>query len=68
MGFDQVKNLMGVPDFNETYEKNGETIQVLYYRTQRTKKDGITTKDECTPLIFKQSILSSWGEMAYKQI
>jgi len=68
MSFVEVKTIMGIPDFNEVYEKNGETIQVLFYRTHRTKKDGLTTKDECTPLIFKENKLVSWGEAAYSQI
>ncbi len=68
MAFEDVKKIMGIPDFNEVYEKNGEIIQVVFYRTQRTKKDGLTTKDECTPLIFKKNKLVSWGENAYKMI
>lgn len=63
-----VQSRLGVPDFNETYDKNGETIQVLYYRTQRLHKDGLTTKDECTPLVFKQLKLVSWGDRALSQI
>jgi hypothetical protein len=68
MSYHDVKNLMGVADFNESYQKNGEQIQVLFYRTNRLHKDGLTTKDECTPLIFKNNQLVSWGENAYKQI
>ena len=64
----EVINRLGIAEFNETYEKDGETIQVLYYRTQRKHKDGLTTKDECTPLIFKGGLLKSWGEMALAQI
>ncbi|GLX86785.1 hypothetical protein tloyanaT_30380 [Thalassotalea loyana] len=64
----EVVNRMGVAEFNETYEKNGETIQVLYYRTQRKHSDGMTTKDECTPLIFKGGLLKSWGDIALGQI
>lgn len=63
-----VQNQFGVPDFTETYNKNGETIQVLYYRTQRVHKDGLTTKDECTPLVFKQLKLVSWGDNALGQL
>lgn len=68
MTLSDVQHLMGVPDFNELYDKDGESIQVLYYRTQRTQKDGLTTKDECTPLILKKNSLSSWGATAYKQL
>lgn len=63
--FNDVQSTLGVADFNEVYEKNGENIQVLYYRTNRKHKDGITTKDECTPLIFKNGELVSWGDSAY---
>lgn len=59
---------IGVPDFSETYDKNGETIQVLFYRTQRVHKDDLTTRDECTPLIFKQQKLVSWGDRALGQL
>ncbi|TKB43563.1 DUF3192 domain-containing protein [Thalassotalea mangrovi] len=68
MSFSQVKAKMGVPDFNETYDKDGEKIQVLYYRTNRKHGDGMTTKDECTPLIFKDKVLVSWGEKALVQL
>ena len=68
MTYEHVQDTFGVADFNETYKKDNETIQVLFYRTNRKHKDGITTKDECTPLIFKGGSLVSWGEKAYNQI
>jgi len=68
MSFEQVQNLMGLADFNESYDKNGEVIQVLFYRTHRTEKDGLTTKNECTPLIFKNNVLMSWGDTAFRQL
>lgn len=66
--FVEVVNRLGTAEFNEVYDKNGESIQVLYYRTQRKHSDGFTTKDECTPLIFKNGLLKSWGEIALTQI
>ena len=66
--FSAVQDKMGVPDFNETYDKNGETIQVLFYRTHRVHKDDLSTKDECTPLVFKQNKLVSWGDKALRQL
>jgi hypothetical protein len=59
---------MGIADFNELYTKNNDTYQVLYYRTQRMDDDGVTTKDECTPLVFKNDALVGWGESAYSMI
>ncbi|NMP33285.1 DUF3192 domain-containing protein [Thalassotalea sp. M1531] len=66
--FGDVQGRLGVADFNEVYQKDGESIQVLYYRTNRKHKDGVTTKDECTPLIFKNGMLVSWGDTAYAQL
>ncbi|MFD2168410.1 DUF3192 domain-containing protein [Thalassotalea euphylliae] len=66
--FGDVQSLLGVADFNEVYQKENENVQVLYYRTNRKHKDGITTKDECTPLIFKNGMLVSWGEKAYAML
>jgi len=68
MTVESVQADFGIADFNETYKKDGEDIQVLYYRTHRVRKDGLTTKDECTPLIFKNGALVSWGEKAYSQL
>lgn len=68
MSFNQITAKLGTPDFNESFETDGEQVQVLFYRTQRTHDDGVTTKDECTPLILKQGILVGWGEKAYNNI
>ncbi|WP_299074155.1 DUF3192 domain-containing protein [uncultured Paraglaciecola sp.] len=65
---DETLRRMGVADFNELYVKGEDTFQVLYYRTQRIEGDGVTSKDECTPLVFKNSLLVGWGESAYKLI
>ena len=50
------------------YSKDGETVQVLFYRTHHQKSDGKTTKDECTPLVFKQNRLTGWGDKAYQYL
>lgn len=57
-----VLNKMGTPDFDENLNKEGNQYRILYYRTQRVKADGITTKDECTPLVFANGELLGWGE------
>jgi hypothetical protein len=63
-----VRNSLGNPDFSENFQKNGETTEVLFYRTHRAHGDGMTTKDECTALIFKQGLLVGWGDKAYQQL
>ena len=65
MSYESVLRKMGVADFNELYEKQDGTYRVLFYRTQRTMGDGITTKDECTPIVFKDSGLVRWGDSTY---
>ena len=55
---------LGVADFTENYQKGGDTIQVLFYRTHRTHKDGLTTKDECTYLHFVNGELKDTGNGA----
>lgn len=59
---------MGTADFNEFYSKNNNSYHVLYYRTQRIDGDGVTTKNECTPLVFKNEVLVGWGDSAYTMI
>jgi hypothetical protein len=63
--YESVLRKMGVADFNELFEKQDGTYRVLYYRTQKTMGDGITTKDECTPLVFRDGNLVGWGDSAY---
>ena len=64
MRYQDVTRKMGVADFNEMVQSEGVQKRVLYYRTQRTAEDGITTKDECTPLVFENGVLVGWGETA----
>lgn len=58
----QIADSMGTADFNEIVISGDDTYQVLFYRTQRTIEDGMTTKDECTPLVFKDQNLVGWGQ------
>lgn len=64
MSYSQVKDLMGLPDFNELETRDGRKEQRLYYRTHRADADGETTKDECTPILFVNDKLVSWGPAA----
>nr|WP_136250728.1 DUF3192 domain-containing protein [Ningiella ruwaisensis] len=56
-----VTDNMGTADFNEILPNSDVPLQVLYYRTQRAHEDGLTTKDECTPLVFENQTLIGWG-------
>jgi hypothetical protein len=59
--FVDTQEKLGVADFSETYSNNDKTIRVLYYRSQRKHKDGLTTKDECTYLEFVDGALTQTG-------
>ncbi len=64
----RVKQALGTPDFNEIIVNNDDTYTILYYRTQRKHGDGMTTKDECTPLLFLEESLVGVGELALSRI
>lgn len=67
--YNQSTTLLGVADFTESYQVKEQEIKVLYYRTQRLHKDGITTKDECTYLQFENGTLTETGAGgSYKRI
>lgn len=68
MTYESVIKRMGVADFNELHEKADGVYRVLFYRTQRSMDDGITTKDECTPLVFRDGTLIGWGDSAYASL
>lgn len=68
MRIDDVRTALGAPDFSELFQKEQEQIQVLFYRTHHMHSDGKTTKDECTPLIFKNNVLTGWGDKAYQYL
>jgi outer membrane protein assembly factor BamE (lipoprotein component of BamABCDE complex) len=53
---------MGTPNFSEAFVKEEQQYSVLFYRTHHTDSDGSTTKDETTPLVFKDDKLIGWGE------
>lgn len=62
-----VIRLLGSPDFSEAKATAESEVLVLFYRTHHVKSDGITTRDECTPLLFKDDLLIAWGADAYSE-
>ncbi len=55
---------LGTPDIVESFVRSGETFTVLFYRTRHIDSDGLTTKDETTPLVFAEGLLVGWGDSA----
>ena len=66
--FESVRNDLGTPDFSERWIEDNNEYQVLFYRTQRVHADGMTTKDECTPIVFKNGSLIGTGQMALDKV
>lgn len=64
---DAVKTLLGKADFSEAKVSDNANLLVLFYRTHHEKSDGVTTKEECTPLLFKDQQLIAWGDDTYQQ-
>lgn len=62
-----VVNYLGSPDITEAKEVDNVVYQVMFYRTQNITGDGMTTKDECTAMLFIDDQLIAWGDNAYKQ-
>ena len=59
-----VESDLGTPDFSDSFQRNGEVFNVIYYRTQHRESDGETSRTETTPLVFIGKSLVGWGELA----
>ena len=66
--YQTVLNTLGTPNFSGFVTKNAENYQVLFYATHSIHSDGKMTKDECTPLVFKNGQLVGWGDAAYNPL
>lgn len=62
---ESVLRLLGPPDISEAHTTAQGDLHVLFYRTQHVRSDGVTTRDETTPLLFRNDRLLAWGESAY---
>lgn len=59
--FEQAIEQLGSPDITEAKKVLDDKFQVMFYRTQHVKSDGITTQDECTFLLFINGALKEIG-------
>ncbi len=57
----QVLEVMGQPITDELFCKP----DVWYYFIQSVWQDGLTTEDECMPLVFEEGKLVGWGNPFY---
>jgi hypothetical protein len=63
----QVSEVLGGPDITEAIATPQGLFQIVYYRTLRAISDGITTKDECTALLFHNKQLIAIADNAERQ-
>ena len=69
MGLREVQAVMPhEPDFSEAFTVDGASYRALVYRTQPVTRDGVTTRDETTPLVFRNGELTGWGETAWFEL
>lgn len=59
---------LGPPSDSEAFTRDGETMRVLFYRTQHKHSDGETSRDETTPLVFENDRLIGWGQAVYADV
>lgn len=64
-GLDAVTGELGTPVDSEAFLDGDTEVKVLFYRTRRAHADGETTRDEMTPLVFRDNVLVGWGERYY---
>jgi hypothetical protein len=65
---EDVLDRLSTPEFSEAYSRDGEEYRVLFFRTQHRHSDGETTRDETTPLVFRNDILIGWGDEIYVSV
>jgi hypothetical protein len=66
--YNEILEKLSTPQFVELVKKANDEYKVVYFPTHSIHSDGKTTKDECTPLIFKNEQLLGFGATAIEQI
>ena len=66
--YQTVLNKLNTPNFTELLKQGDDVYQVLFYATHSIHSDGKMTKDECTPLVFKNDKLIGVGYTIYKSL
>ena len=66
--YQTVINKLGTPNFSELVNLDNNEYRVLYYATNSMHSDSKVTKDECTPLVFKDQKLTGVGDLRLNQV
>jgi outer membrane protein assembly factor BamE (lipoprotein component of BamABCDE complex) len=59
---DEVISRLGAPDSSEAFSDGRFEYRLYFYRTRHRYSDGETTRDETTPLLFRDGALVGWGD------
>ena len=59
---EEVITVMGEPLKDQVYHRP----DLWWYYTNPVWSDSVVTRDECTPLVFKEGRLEGWGQEFYK--
>ncbi len=65
---DAVRDDLGEPHFAEAFSGEDGEYRVLFYRTHRTHQDGDTTRDETTPVVFRDGAVVGIGDDFYRRL
>lgn len=68
MSLAEVRERLGRPDITEAFMRDGTEFRIYHYRTQHRRGDGKTTRDETTPLVFRDGRLEGWGDTLLRRI
>ena len=65
---ESVRGELGEPHFAEAFSGDDGEYRVLFYRTHRVNADGDTTRDETTPVVFRDGAVIGIGDDFYKRL
>lgn len=65
---DAVRDELGEPHFAEAFTGDDGEYRVLFYRTHRVEADGDTTRDETTPVVFRDGAIVGIGDDFYERL
>ncbi|MEX0899403.1 MAG: DUF3192 domain-containing protein [Gammaproteobacteria bacterium] len=65
---EDVRDDLGEPHFAEAFAREDGEYRVLFYRTHRTRQDGDTTRDETTPVVFRDGSVIGIGDDFYRRL
>ncbi len=68
MSREAVVDRLGTPADSEAFTRDGEEFRVLFYRTRHRHSDGETSRDETTPVVFRNDELVGWGQRVYDTV